>query len=226
MREFELTHDGGPPRDGGDGRLSDRLAGLSFRLIQLEQQMSTDGKLRELGRCLTEMRRIQRDLERATRDLRDVSSRQQWLIEEAERSASRSALILELMPLAVVTVGVDGIVTEANRAAVDLLNLSHRHLLGRSIALFLSGDRERFLGDLRQMAEGRVDGIRVDLILRPRERRPVLARVSAAAQDDHQIVLVFGAAGEAGTSPADAAAPAASPPVDGLTDGPDGDDRF
>jgi PAS domain S-box-containing protein len=225
MKELALRQDGDAPADGRDGRLSERLAGLSFRLIQLEQQMSTDGKLRELGRCLAEMRRIQRDLERATRDLRDVSSRQQWLVEEAERSSSRSALILELMPLAVVTVGVDGIVTEANRAAVDLLNRSHRHLLGRSIVLVLGGDRERLLRDLRHMAEGRLDGIRVDLTLRPRERRPVAVRVSAAAQDDQQIVLVFGAAGDSGTTAVAAIAPAATPAAAEPTDLPAGDDQ-
>jgi PAS domain-containing protein len=86
------------------------------------------------------------------------------------------------MPQAYVVTEPNSVITEVNRAASHLFNVSQRFLVGKAMSVFVCEERGRFLSDISRFAsEGR--SAELTLKLRPRERAPldVVAMVSGDA---------------------------------------------
>jgi PAS domain-containing protein len=88
--------------------------------------------------------------------------------------------LFEIMPGACVLSDGAGVILKANPAASRLLNVSAAGLNGRELLVF-SQDRQTFLALLREMGEMRRGELRAELLLRPRERKPVMTQLHVVA---------------------------------------------
>lgn len=70
----------------------------------------------------------------------------------------------------------DTTILEVNRAAADLLNVSQRHLLGKTLSVFVCEDRTRFLKESQRLTQQQENSADLQLKLRPRERAPLVVR--------------------------------------------------
>lgn len=94
--------------------------------------------------------------------------------------------LFEAAPDAYLVTGLDGIIREANRAAVELLGLSKRFLKGKPLATFISEeDRQAFRLLLRDMAQA-PEMVERELRLRPRRREAMEVAVTLSAVRDPQ----------------------------------------
>jgi PAS domain S-box-containing protein len=92
--------------------------------------------------------------------------------ELAARRARYWALFDE-MPGPYLVTRPDTTITEVNRAAAELLNVSQRFLAGKTLSIFVNEDRGRFLDESTRVAREQVTAdYRVKL--RPRERAPLM----------------------------------------------------
>ena len=78
----------------------------------------------------------------------------------------------------------DTTILEANRAAVGLLNVSQRYLVGKTLSLFVCEDRARLLGQSGQLVKNQ-DSTELLLKLRPRERPPLALRACVRGDGTH-----------------------------------------
>jgi PAS domain-containing protein len=74
------------------------------------------------------------------------------------------------MPQPYIVTRGDTTITEANKAAAELLNISRRFLIGKTLSVFVSENRTQFLQDCARIADAR--SIDLKLRIRPRERAP------------------------------------------------------
>jgi PAS domain-containing protein len=88
--------------------------------------------------------------------------------------------LFEVMPSAGLLTDGASLILNANRAAGLLLNVSATHLKGRELLVF-SQDRETFRALLREIAHERFTELRGGLLLRPRERKPLMTQVHVVA---------------------------------------------
>ena len=84
--------------------------------------------------------------------------------------------LFQVMPSACVLTDSSGLILRANHAASRLLNVSAAHLEGRELLLF-SQDRQTFLELLRGIDQKRTGEMRAELMLRPRERKPLVTQL-------------------------------------------------
>lgn len=96
---------------------------------------------------------------------------------EADVSHRRFAEFEEILPLPCLWTTPEGDIAEANPAAADLLNVSRQRLNGRPLLLFLS-DRPAFAQALSALNQGISRMVVIDILLRPRERRPRSVRLT------------------------------------------------
>lgn len=101
----------------------------------------------------------------------------------AELTAQRAKYwaLFDDMAEACLATGPDTTIVEANRAAAELLNVSQRFLVGKTLGVFVCEDRDRFLVETRRLAQDG-DSRELGLKLRPRERAPLA--VSAKVRGD------------------------------------------
>jgi PAS domain-containing protein len=92
--------------------------------------------------------------------------------------------------LPVVVVDHTGYVSDANKSAAQLLQVSVRFLRGRPLQLFIGEERARFS---RWLLELRAGGLAESMVLlvRPRERRPKHVSVLATVDADDRIHLLM-----------------------------------
>jgi len=76
----------------------------------------------------------------------------------------------------------DSTIVEANRAASELLNVSQRFLVGKTLSVFVGDDRVHWLGQVRRIAETR-ERLELAFRLRPREKAVVSVLARVAAED-------------------------------------------
>lgn len=132
--------------------------------------------LAELGTALEEVRVAQEQLienrnsmEELHRQLR-VQSEKYWELFDA-------------MPEAYVVTRSDSTITEVNKAAARLLNVSQRFLAGKPLSVFVCENRAEFLASgLRAAADGATFDL--TLKLRPRERAPLTVRATASGSGE------------------------------------------
>lgn len=176
---------------GPSQQIQDRLGAIAQKLAALERRAGAEDGARRPSGLLEDCRRLVADLERAFTSLRDAERRQAEYSQEAEIAIRRADLLLSLSPIAYVLVLPNGVIADGNAAAARLLNLSLRHLRGKPFDLFLHGNREAFLRNLRQLGEG-TEGERWEVTLRPRERctRPVTVVASREADGRLSLILL------------------------------------
>lgn len=197
-----------------DRHVHDRLGSALYRLATLEQRATEVAESpRAVGKLLEEVRKMTAELQRSFAELQDMMGRNTTSQREAATAIARANLLFELSPVACLILEPAGIVVDANTAAARFLNVSHRHLVGKSFPLFLAGDREGFIrriADLRTEEEAH----RWTATLRPRERSAVECVFVAAPDPEGRIMLMLlpGATVE-GLMSAPADAVEAAPPI-------------
>jgi len=80
----------------------------------------------------------------------------------------------------------DGFILSGDGEPRKLFNLSLRHLIGRDLFLFLQEDRSRVKRTTAALGPNLT--IERNVLVRPRARRPLLARVLITRQSDDQSV--------------------------------------
>ncbi len=148
------------------------------------------GSGKQAEKLVEEVRKLVSELEGAFRDVQQVKSQCAESEQAAAIVARRAQLLFQLAPSAGVVIEADGTVVDANQAASQLLNVSHRHLVGKPFHLFVGVDRELFLTRLQQLSATE-EAERWPAILRPRERRVVRASIVAALDASDRILLML-----------------------------------
>ena len=82
----------------------------------------------------------------------------------------------------------DGTIVSASESAARLLNLSVRGLAGRRIHLFVAESRERVDDSLTRIARG-LDKWELDLMLRPRDKKPLAVNVSLERDRETELLV-------------------------------------
>ena len=160
-----------------------QLVSAVQRLATLQQRVATDrdhSKL--LARALKELEAALEEVRVAREQIVENRQRMEQLQAEITRQYERYWALFDEMPQPYVITRPDSTITEVNRAAAELFNVSQRFLVGRPLSVFVCENRDRFLREsLRVSREARSDEL--TLKLRPRERAPlnVTARVSGDA---------------------------------------------
>jgi PAS domain-containing protein len=88
--------------------------------------------------------------------------------------------LFQVMPSGCLLTDSASVILNANRAAGHLLNVSATHLKGRELLVF-SQDRETFRSLLKELDQKRRTELRAGLMLRPRERKPMMTHVHVVA---------------------------------------------
>ena len=162
---------------------------LELQLVSALQRFSTlqrhvaDGgdhhKL--LLRSIQELESVIETLRVAQQQLVENRTRMEQMQLELSREREKYWRLFDEMPQAYVMTRSDTLITEANRAASELLNVSQRSLVGKTLSVFVCEERTRFLLDAaRVMSEGAPADL--TLKVRPRERAPL--RVTAKVTGD------------------------------------------
>jgi two-component system, OmpR family, sensor histidine kinase VicK len=160
-----------------------QIASALQRYATLQRRATSDreqGKL--LGRSLQELGTTLEELRVAQEQLIEGRQRLEAVNVELTRERQRYWQLFEEMPQAYVVTDPSSVITEVNRAAAQLFNVSQRFLVGKAMSVFVCEDRGRFLADIARLAaEGRAGELAFKL--RPRERAPldVTATVGADA---------------------------------------------
>lgn len=128
--------------------------------------------LAELGTALEELRVAQEQLveDRERLERLNVELRQQH---------EKYWQLFDDMPQAYLLTKTDSTIVEVNKAAAQLLNVSQRFLIGKTLSVFVCEERTQFLHDSARAASQDTP-IDMSLKVRPRERAPIAvsARVS------------------------------------------------
>jgi PAS domain-containing protein len=132
-----------------------------------------------LSRALKELETALEELRVAQEQLVENRTRMARLQEEVTTHYQKYWQLLDEMPQPYVVTKPDSTISEANRAAAELFNVSQRFLVGKMLSVFVCEDRHRFLTTSAAIAN---DSTVAELAfrLRPRERAPldVVAKVS------------------------------------------------
>jgi two-component system, OmpR family, sensor histidine kinase VicK len=160
-----------------------RLATLQRRaLAERDESKLLARALRELSTALEEIRGAQEQLVEARHRL-EVSD------VELARERERYWQLFEDVPQPYIVTDPASVITEANRAAAQLFNVSQRFLVGKTMSVFVCEDRGGFLSDVSRLAS---EGQPAELTfkLRPRERAP-LEVVATVGADRHGLRWVI-----------------------------------
>lgn len=157
-----------------------RLADLERRAEQLNttSMPMVRPALKELGAALEELQVANDHLIEQLDELGTVRAR-------ADHIARRLDEFVQALPLACVWTDQDGTIVEANETAAALLNVARPRLPGKPLMLFL-GDRQSFFDALRALSEPDGGAVQLAMQVRPRERRPRPARLTALVMKEDQ----------------------------------------
>jgi PAS domain-containing protein len=160
-------------------------AGLRGRIATLERRAAQphSDKAKIASEALGELKTACAQLEMAAEQIRDLEADQKRMQALARHHGVRVRSLLDFLPDAYLATGLDGVIKEANHAAADLLNVSPRFLTGRSLHVFLAGERIEFLAFLASLPETVAPSER-PVRLMPRERHRVDAMVRVAVTHD------------------------------------------
>jgi PAS domain-containing protein len=109
---------------------------------------------------------------------------------EADRARRRLAEFVDVLPIACLWTNVEGAIEGANPEAADLLNVSLQRLNGRPLMLFLA-DRQGFEQAISALNQGVSRAVTVEMMLRPRERRPRAVRITGRRLASHAQLCWF-----------------------------------
>lgn len=185
--------------------IQDRLGNALLRLANIARRAAAAPESPKFAaRLIDDVQKLTVELERSFEDVREVLAECSELERAAAAAARRAALLFDLVPVPCLVLELTGEIAEANAPAVHLLNVSRRHLIGRSFHLYLGSEREVFLSRLRalQATEGPDEWT---ANVRPRERSPLDAHLTAALEPGDpggRVLVVVKPVGTAGDVPA------------------------
>ena len=150
-----------------------QLASALQRFATLRRRVASDrDHAKLLGRALEELESALDMLRVAQEQIVEGRQRLEALQAELIRERARYWQLFDQMPQAYVVTEPSSVITEVNRAASQLFNVSQRFLVGKPLSVFVCENRDRFLSDISQIAsEGRSGELTFKL--RPRERAPL-----------------------------------------------------
>ena len=160
-----------------------QLASALQRLGTLQRRAQTEKDhaklleraLKELEAALEQIRIVQEQLAESRAKVDELQA-------ESAAQQEKYRELFDAMPQPCVVTRPDSTITEVNRAAAELFNVSQRFLVGKSLSVFVCEERGRFMSASERVArESRPEEFAFKL--RPRERAPleVFARVSGDA---------------------------------------------
>jgi PAS domain-containing protein len=132
--------------------------------------------LKELGAALEELQVANEQLQDHVNQLAGARTRTDDLMRRFEE-------FVRVMPLACIWTDAAGMILDVNDTAAQLLNVARPRLPGKPLMLFLA-DRQRFFDALAALNAPDGGAVELDLIVRPRERRPRAAQVTARALEE------------------------------------------
>jgi len=134
-----------------------------------------------LNRSLQELSTALEEIRVAQEQIVENRSRMEQLQVELQRQNQRYWQLFDEIPAPYVVTRTDGTISEVNKAASELFNVSQRFLVGKTLTVFVCEDRQGFLTRLEQIAANPAP-MEFELKLRPRERAPL--RVSVRVNGD------------------------------------------
>lgn len=151
------------------------------RLSTLQRRASSENadQSKLLARALKELDAAIEELRVAQEQLIESRIRMEQLQEEISAQYQKYWQLFDEMPQPYVVTNPDSTISEANRAAAELFNVSQRFLVGKTLSVFVCEDRHKFL--TASAAIVRDNSVaELSFRLRPRERAPldVVAKVS------------------------------------------------
>jgi PAS domain-containing protein len=179
-----------------DRQIQDRLGNALFRLTTIERRAGGAESPKAAARLMDDLRKLAAELERSFEDVREVLAECSRLQTAASAAAERAQMLFDLNPVPCLVLEMTGAIVEANEPAVRLLNVSRRHLVGRSFHLYLGNEREVFLKRI-QALPATAERDRWTAKLRPRERSSVGATLTAALDPDGRVLMMLQPASEA-----------------------------
>lgn len=157
-----------------------RIRKLRDRLGELEQAAGEDAE--ESGavprEAIEDLRTALEEIHVAEEELRQQSEELLQAREEAEKDRRRYEELFEFAPDGYVVTDARGVITEANRAAGSLLNISHDTLIGKPLYLLVAKkDRPDFHYRLSRLAE-KGGTRRWEILLQPRRKSAFPAAIT------------------------------------------------
>jgi PAS domain-containing protein len=172
-------------------QLQDRLGAALHRLASLEESASGQEPRRTGERLnLETLRRLNADLQRALIEVEEAAASYEHLRSSAAHAAWRADLLFVVSPVPYVVLERSGAVVDANPAAAQKLNLSHRHLVGKPFELFVGSDRANFVKRLGSLDSGEWV-TKWPLTIRPRERGSLHVIFAASVDSDDHILAML-----------------------------------
>src|ERR1051326_5279486 len=142
-----------------------------FHTLQRRAESTTDkGPL--LSRTLAELSTAREEIRVAKEQIIENRRRMELLQAELTAQMNKYWDLFDEMPEPYIVTRSDTTISEVNRAAAELLNVSQRFLVGKTLSVFVCEDRTRFLDESRRLAQDRGTA-ELRLKLRPRERAPL-----------------------------------------------------
>ena len=164
--------------------LTVRTVGALQRLADLEERGKTLA-----GPKASVLKTALRELESALEELRVASEQLNEMVDQMTESRLDAQKIeryfqefRDLLPVGCILTDSQGEILDANSSAGNLLNVAPRHLRGKPLSLYMV-DRDQFFGMLQTMKRTHEPN-RLELMVRPRERKARLVPVRLASVED------------------------------------------
>jgi PAS domain-containing protein len=167
---------------GGDS-LALRLASARQRYLSLQRRADNDRNAEALlAKALAELGTVLEELRVAHEQLIDSRAHIEKLHQELREQSQKYWQLFDDMPDPYIVSKSDSTIVDANRAAAQLLNVSQRFLVGKTLSVFVCEDRARFLAETG--VSGGWDTTDLSLKLRPRERAPLVVKARVRRDAD------------------------------------------
>jgi PAS domain S-box-containing protein len=135
-----------------------------------------------LTRTLAELATALEELRVAQEQLIEGRSRMEQLHADLRRQYEKYWQLFDEMPDPYLVTKPDSTIVEVNKSAAQLLNVSQRFLIGKTLSVFVCEERAQFLTVCtRAAAEG--TATELTLKIRPRERAPLPVHVRVHGDD-------------------------------------------
>jgi PAS domain-containing protein len=166
-----------------------RIDDAAHRVTALKARLGEKVEPATLVRIVEELRTLVEQLEVAFADVGEALDEQSTRQEISAAAQRRTETLFRLAPTPCLGLDQEGAIIDINAAGATLLNVSARHIVGRSFPTFLDADRPAFLSAMWRVLEGH--GVehwhgRV----RPRDRGPFEATLVLAADPPHHVLLL------------------------------------
>jgi PAS domain-containing protein len=158
-----------------------QLVSALQRFASLQRRAASDQEhAKLLGRSLQELEGALEEVRVAQEQLVEGRHRLEATQAELLKERERYWQLFDEMPQAYVVTEPSSVITEVNRAAAQLFNVSQRFLVGKAMSVFVCEDRTGFLSAITRLSSDGRSG-ELSFKLRPRERAPldVIATVGA-----------------------------------------------